>query len=128
MTHEEMILRAKEAKSAEELIVIAKENGLELTEEDAKAYYEKLHKTGEIADDELDNVSGGGCDEDNPCKPITVGYDKPCFKCGSCYRVPSSTTNHYCNAEGRRISNSCQSCIFYRDHDEHANRGDFCKR
>ena len=32
------------------------------TEEEAKAYFEQLHpKTGELSDDELDNVAGGGC-------------------------------------------------------------------
>ena len=32
----EQILKAKEAKSAEELLALAKENGVELTEEEAK--------------------------------------------------------------------------------------------
>ena len=41
---------------------MAKTNGEEMTEESAKAYFELLHpKTGEIADEELDNVSGGNC-------------------------------------------------------------------
>lgn len=54
--------KAKQAKSADELLTIAKENGMEMTEEEAKAYYAQLHPvSGEIADDELENVSGGGC-------------------------------------------------------------------
>ena len=58
----ELLAKAKGAKTPEELLAIAKENGTELTEESAKAYFELLHpKTGEISDDELDNVSGGGC-------------------------------------------------------------------
>ncbi len=61
MTHEEMILKAKEAKSAEELLALAKENDIEMTEESANAYFEQLHKSGELSDSELDNVSGGGC-------------------------------------------------------------------
>ena len=61
MTREELILKAKKAKSAEELLSLAKENCMELNEESAKAYFEQLHKTGEVSDDELDNVSGGGC-------------------------------------------------------------------
>lgn len=45
-----------------ELLALAKENGIEMTEEQAKEYFAKLNtKTGELADDELDNVSGG-CD------------------------------------------------------------------
>ena len=36
MMNEEMITKAREAKSVEELMALAKENGIELTEEDAK--------------------------------------------------------------------------------------------
>ena len=62
MMNEEMIIKAKEAKSVEELIALAKENGFELNEEDAKMYFEQLTaKKGELPDDELDSVSGGGC-------------------------------------------------------------------
>ena len=58
----ELIAKAKHAKSPEELMALAKENGVELTEESAKAYFNQLNpKTGELADDELNNVAGGGC-------------------------------------------------------------------
>ena len=58
----ELIAKAKEAKTAEELMALAKESGEEITEESAKAYFDLLNpKTGELSDDELDNVSGGGC-------------------------------------------------------------------
>ena len=57
----EIRAKAKAAKTPEELIEIAKENDVEMTEESAKAYFDLLHpKTGEISDDELDNVAGGG--------------------------------------------------------------------
>ena len=59
MTHEEMILKAKEAKSAEELLAIAKENGLELCLEDAEAYIKMNAEKGELSDNELDGVTGG---------------------------------------------------------------------
>ena len=62
----ELIAKAKQAKTPEELMALAKENGVELTEESAKAYFNQLNpKTGELADDELDNVAGGGCQSDN---------------------------------------------------------------
>ena len=62
MMNEEMIAKAKEAKSVEELMAHAKENGIELTEDDAKMYFEQLNaKKGELSDDELDCVAGGGC-------------------------------------------------------------------
>lgn len=55
----EQIEMAKQAKSAEELAELAKENGVDITEDEAREYYEQLNKTGELSDDELDNVSGG---------------------------------------------------------------------
>jgi len=60
--NKELLTKAKAAKTAEEIMALAKENGMELTEESAKAYLDLLHpQTGELSDDELDNVSGGGC-------------------------------------------------------------------
>ncbi len=58
----EIMEKAKGTKSAEELLTLAKENGMEMTDEQAKAYFAQLHPaSGEIADDELENVAGGGC-------------------------------------------------------------------
>ena len=62
----EQLAKAKSAKSAEELLSLAKENGIEITEEEAGKYYAELHREGELSDDELDNVSGGGCSEAKP--------------------------------------------------------------
>ena len=58
----ELIEKAKSAKSTEELMALAKENGIEMTEESANAYFNQLNpQMGELSDDELDNVAGGGC-------------------------------------------------------------------
>ncbi len=57
----ELLERARKVKSAEELMALAKENGMELSEESAAAYFEEMHKSGELSDEELDNVAGGGC-------------------------------------------------------------------
>ena len=60
--NKELLAKAKNAKTPEELIAHAKENGTEMTEESAEAYYNLLHpQNGEVSDDELDNVAGGGC-------------------------------------------------------------------
>ena len=59
--NKELLEKAKEAKSAEELLSLAKENGVELTSEEAAEYFAQLHTSGELSDEELDNVAGGGC-------------------------------------------------------------------
>ena len=56
----ELIAKAKAAKSAEELLALAKENNVELTEEEAKTYFEQLNANGAVSDDELGAVAGGG--------------------------------------------------------------------
>ena len=62
----EMIEKAKAAKSAEDLLALAKENNVEMTADEAKTYFAQLNPTsGELNDDDLDNVAGGagGCGE-----------------------------------------------------------------
>lgn len=60
--NDELLAKARAAKSPEELLALAKENNAELTEEEAKTYFDQLHpRTGELSDDELDNVAGGAC-------------------------------------------------------------------
>ena len=61
----ELIGQAKMAKSAEELFAFAKENGVDLTEEEAKKYYAQFHADAAVSDDDLEAVSGGfGCSGD----------------------------------------------------------------
>lgn len=75
---QEMIEKARQAKTVEEFLALAKENGMEMTVEEAKAYFEQLHPvTGELSDDELDNVSGGGCTTNGGY--TTVTSDLKCF-------------------------------------------------
>jgi predicted ribosomally synthesized peptide with nif11-like leader len=58
----EMIEKAKVAKSAEELLALAKESGVEMTAEEATTYFAQLNpKSGELDDNDLDNVAGGAC-------------------------------------------------------------------
>ena len=59
----ELIAKAKTAKSAEELLELAKANNVELTETEAKTYFAQLNANGAVSDDELDAVAGGGCGE-----------------------------------------------------------------
>ena len=58
----EMIEKAKAAKTAEELLALAKENNIAMTADEAATYFAQLNpKSGEISDDDLDNVAGGAC-------------------------------------------------------------------
>ena len=65
----ELLERAKTTKSAEELLEMAKGENIELTAEEAAKAFEELHKTGEISDEELDNVAGGCGDPETPGEP-----------------------------------------------------------
>ena len=56
----EMIEKAKTAKSAEELLELAKAENINFTAEEAAKAFAELNKTGELSDEELDNVAGGG--------------------------------------------------------------------
>ena len=90
----ELIAKAKATKSAEKLFEIAKENGVELTAEEAKTYFAQLNANGAVSDDELDVVAGGlGCPDDGeesdakakliPGKTVRVLDGKICPKCHS---------------------------------------------
>ena len=83
--NKELLAKAKETKTPGELMAFAKENNMEMTEESAKAYFDLVHpKTGELSEDELKNVSGGGCHKNdgrmittvfNDCKHWLCKYD-----------------------------------------------------
>ena len=90
----ELIAKAKAAKSADELLELAKENNVELTEEEAKTYFAQLNANGAVSDDELDAVAGGGScpsgEEENEVntfsligKKVKVLSGEMCPKCHS---------------------------------------------
>ena len=55
----ELLKKAKTAKTAEELLEMAKAENIEISAEEAAKAFAELNKTGELSDDELDNVAGG---------------------------------------------------------------------
>jgi len=77
----EQIAAAKTAKSPEELIAMAKEQGIELTPNQAMEAMKSLNPpASELGDEELDNVAGGevyGCGS----PPDSSLY--PCPYCGA---------------------------------------------
>lgn len=64
-----LFMAAQKAETAEELIKIAKEINLDYSEAQIKAYFDARNKNGELSDDELNNVSGGGCGDDIDVRP-----------------------------------------------------------
>ena len=57
---EEQMSKAAACQSAEELQALAKSEGIELTEEEAEAYFAELNNV-HVSDEELDAVAGGDC-------------------------------------------------------------------
>lgn len=80
---QELIQKARHCKSIQKLLALAQENGVEITEEQAKDIFAKLNPAnGEIADEELDNVSGGcGYEPEQPDESQVISYI-PCPSCG----------------------------------------------
>ena len=65
----ELLEKAKTAKTAEDLLDMARKENIDMTEKEAAKAFADLHKSGEMSDDELDNVSGGGCGGDDNSSP-----------------------------------------------------------
>lgn len=96
--NQELIIKAKAAKSVEELLELAKASNVELSEEQAKDYFAKLNPIkGELSDDELDDVSGGGCGESKT---------KYCPNCNSELRMISEGTGNF----SMKFYYLCDSC------------------
>ena len=83
--NKELFAKAKAAETPEALLTLAKENGMEMTEESAAAYFEIMHpKAGELADEELNNVSGGGCRKGDGRLIVSAGYSCGYWECKRC--------------------------------------------
>ena len=92
----EIMKKAAQAGSVEELLTLAEENEILLTAEQAHTYFDKLHSKGELSDDELGNVAGGGCGDNGDNGDVCIiGVDESangkrrrpcaglCSKCGA---------------------------------------------
>lgn len=119
MTHEELVVKAKNAASVEEILQLAKENEVEITPECAQAYFAHLHRTGALNDEELDNVSGGGCHHEGKLVVSALNYcdDWICERCGK--HQHNTIHGHRCDREtSQEKSNifaccsSCKYCIY----------------
>lgn len=111
MEDKEINLKLKECKTAEELKAFAKEIGYELTDEEAQDYFGKIQKSGELSDDELDLVSGGGCSKwrkgkcysGNPPHHLIVTWHNRC---------PSYSFSKYADPKNVKFyNNRCPCCV-----------------
>ncbi len=98
----EFIEKVKKAKNAEELVSIAKENGIEVTEEAAQCYFCRQHREGELSDEKLKNVGGG---ESSGLLPVfTSGPHLP--------PLPGTWISQLCNNfVGVSQFKSCNHCV-----------------
>lgn len=111
----ELIEEAKQTMSAEELTALAKENGIELSEDETLACLERLNDSGELSDEDLDGVSGGSfgmgagyvpIPNDEKCKCDNL----VCVLCNkSCH--PSYYINHTC-LHNNLVPNVCHYCKY----------------
>ena len=113
----EMIEQAKAAKSAEELLEIAKANGMEMTADEAETYFAQLNpKSGELDDDMLDGVAGGVVQLINPSSSRLGGSEgditsfqdgRTCPKCGSGSMIITKVYTSQCTD---RYDVACNAC------------------
>ena len=111
----ELLEKAKQAKSAEELMTLAEENGTGLSDEQANMLFANLHPAcGEIPDDDLDSVSGGGCGggSDDEFEIKVIGRWCKNFKCGICgvSSIKVEGDIGYCSICGREAG--CTDCAY----------------
>ena len=86
MTTKEIIEKGKTANTVKELKELAKQDEWDMSDEEANAYFEELQKyktqsTGELSDDELDDVSGGGCHNKDGRLIVTAYHKCDRFEC-----------------------------------------------
>ena len=116
----EMIEKAKAAKSAEELLELAKANNIDMTADEAATYLAQLSpKCGELDADDLDNVSGGCGTQYTPKfavgdhvlkRGLIVCDRKHPFTCSSYYWVVKSINFKWADARDIEYICKCPVC------------------
>ena len=106
----ELIAKAKAAKSTEELLALAKANNVELTEEEAKTYFEQLNATGAVSDDELDVVAGGCGEMYKAGTKVRFTDGTMCPKCRSTLGIVAFNTSMAIGPGGGGNYVQCAHC------------------
>ena len=123
MTNEELILKTKEAQTVEELLTVARENGLELSAEDAQHYLDTNNQSGELSDEALEGISGGAAYTLQDGYLIVTNFHEcdrwACSECGGndfkLTDVASDTGKavaHKCNGRPNGCGKSCNTCKY----------------
>ena len=106
----EIIEKARTVKSVEELLLLAKENGIEITPDEATTYFAQLNaECCELCDNDIDSVTGGFLCEnkedarqrENESKVI---HTIVCPKCGA---IGNWSVYHSCKGGYVWICNVC---------------------
>lgn len=113
---QEFLDKADAANSVEELISFAKENEIDISEEEAKMLFDKIHaESGELSDDELEDVSGGLRSRGK----LIVTVFKCCtsWRCKECGgEINNKLDTHRCPNNKLTLVNctNCANCTYER--------------
>ena len=126
--NQEILKKAREAKSPEELLKLANDIGAEgFSEERAEELFNALHRSGELSDEELD-VSAGGCSGSGGVLLVTRGNlcsarhtSRPQWICKNCKQPaslcrclpdPSGFEDDFGFAFKKNVKNACETCQY----------------
>lgn len=116
----DMIKQAAKAKNPEELMAFAAEQGIELTEEAAATLMSQLNTAhGQLDDDELENVSGGGC-YSNGQLIVTNFHSCGLWVCEDCggtgwgWEKAHDEMNRVHRCGGRMMDPGCANCKYMK--------------
>ncbi len=126
----EQLEKAKSVKTVEELIALAKEENIVLSDDEAQKFFDRLNKSGELADCELSDVAGGGCDSDvyDWINKVDVSYNPAIamYMCPNCDNG-EQTLSYYgyeYGDEGNYDKYKCEKCgKWYRQYTSGCNSG-----
>lgn len=106
----ELIVEAQASKIVEELLELAKENNVEMTEEEAKTYFAQLNANGVVSDDELDAVAGGCGETYKSGTKVRFTDGTMCPKCRSTFGIVAMNTSMAAGPGGGENYVQCAHC------------------
>lgn len=101
-----------ENKFTEELTELAKENGVELSEDEAQDHFDRQNSSGELSDDELDGVAGGVQGRTGNFNNVKFYSDDHCCDNYECRICGSRYLQHYCDFRGLMVMKACRNCKY----------------